>query len=112
MPKATYVQRGEAIDYANPTDEIIAAGDIVALGMRAGVAGCDILPGAVGSMHVAGVFDVAKSSAGFAVAVGDNLFHTQAGAAAAGTVRLGWAVEPSPAGAEHVRVKLEGGAWA
>lgn len=49
---AAYVQRGEALDYKNGTEEMIPAGTVVLVGKRIGVAGCDIPAGAVGTIHV------------------------------------------------------------
>lgn len=60
--KAEYLQRGEALDYKNGTDATIPAGAIVDLKTRIGVAGTDILPGAIGSVHVMGVFTMPKKS--------------------------------------------------
>lgn len=60
MNKATYWQRGEAIDYVNKTEETIEAGTVVAFGDRIGVAGTDIAPGETGSLHVEGVFEFPK----------------------------------------------------
>ena len=63
MATATYWQRGEAIDYTNSGDSKINAGTILVIGARVGVAGCDIAPGAVGSVHMEGVFEVPKEYA-------------------------------------------------
>lgn len=62
MGKASYLQRGETIDYVNSGTEIIEANTIVVLGSRIGVAGTDILPGEKGSLHVTGVFGMPKGS--------------------------------------------------
>ena len=61
--KAEYLQRGEALDYKNSTDAVIPAGAILDLKTRIGVAGTDIAPGAIGSVHVMGVFNMPKKSA-------------------------------------------------
>ena len=58
---ASYVQRGEALDYPNATDAVIPAGSVVSLTSRIGVAGTDIAPGAIGSVHVMGVFSIDKT---------------------------------------------------
>ena len=66
MAKATYYQRGEALDYKNTSGSKIEANTIVTLGSgasgRIGVAGTDIANGETGSVHVAGVFEMPKSS--------------------------------------------------
>ena len=60
MGKATYWQRGETIDFKNETGAKIEANTIITLGSRVGIAGTDINPGEVGSLHVAGVFKMDK----------------------------------------------------
>lgn len=61
MSKAEYWQRGEALDYTNATSETIPANTIVKFGSRIGVAGTDIAPGEVGSLHVGGVWEFDKT---------------------------------------------------
>lgn len=63
MTKASYLQRGESLDYKNGTGAMIEAGSIILLVTRIGVAGTDIAPGEIGSIHVCGVFKVAKTKA-------------------------------------------------
>ena len=46
---ATYVQRGEAIDYANATEDMIPANTVVLIGKHIGVTGGDIAPGETAS---------------------------------------------------------------
>lgn len=58
--KAKYVQRGESLDFKNTTGDMIAAGDVLVLGTRIGVAGTDIVPGGLGTVHVDGVYEIAK----------------------------------------------------
>lgn len=62
MATANFFQRGESIDYVNAGSAKIDAGTIVLLGVRLGVAGCDIAPGETGSLHVEGVFEIPKAS--------------------------------------------------
>ena len=57
-----YYQRGEALDYVNSGDTTIEAGTIVEIGSKIGIAGGDIAPGAVGALHVEGVFKFEKGS--------------------------------------------------
>ena len=60
MASASYLQRGETLDYKNNGDSKIDANTIIVYGARIGVTGCEILPGAVGTLHVAGVFELPK----------------------------------------------------
>lgn len=51
MGKAEYWQRGETLDYKNTGTATIEANTVVIFGSRIGVAGTDIMPGEVGSLH-------------------------------------------------------------
>lgn len=59
---ANYQQPGSAIDYPNGTSSAIAAGQVVSLTTRIGVAGTDIPASAVGSLYVKGVFAMPKAA--------------------------------------------------
>ena len=59
---AEYFQRGEALDYTNAGSAKIEAGDVIVLGTKIGIAGCDIAVGAVGSVHVEGVYKFPKAT--------------------------------------------------
>ena len=63
MSKASYWQRGESLDYKNATETTIEANTVVKMAERIGIAGTDILPGAVGDLHMSGVFEFDKTSA-------------------------------------------------
>lgn len=63
MTKASYLQRGESLDYKNTTSKPIEAGTVISLVTRIGVAGMDIAPGEIGSVHVCGVFETVKTKA-------------------------------------------------
>lgn len=92
---ANYQQPGSAIDYPNGTGSAIAAGQVVSLTTRVGVAGTDIPANAVGSLYVKGVFTMPKAAStaitiGAAVyydATGDNITTT-----AASHIPAGWAI--------------------
>lgn len=59
---AVYMQRGEALDYTNPSaSDAIPAGAVVNLTTRIGVAGTNIPAKGVGSVHVMGVYSIAKT---------------------------------------------------
>lgn len=62
MSKAAYWQRGETLDYKNDTDTKIEANTVISFGSHIGVAGTDILPGELGSLHVTGVFEIPKTA--------------------------------------------------
>lgn len=62
MAKASYWQRGDAIDFTNGTGSKIDANTIVLLGARIGVAGTDIEAGETGSLIVSGVFELPKAT--------------------------------------------------
>lgn len=61
MSKASYWQRGESLDYQNSGTTVIEANTIISLGTRIGVAGTSINPGEKGSLHVTGVYEIAKT---------------------------------------------------
>lgn len=77
MAKATYWQRGEALDFANSSGSKIDADTIVVLtdgaAGRIGVIGADIPNGETGSVHVTGVFELPKSSSN-ALTQGEDVF--------------------------------------
>lgn len=61
MSKATYWQRGESLDYVNSTNAVIEANTIIPISGRIGIAGTSINPNEKGSLHVTGVFEIAKT---------------------------------------------------
>ena len=102
--KAVYVQRGENLDFRNETGEYIEAGDVVVFGGRIGVAGTDIPPGELGSIHMTEVYRLSKK-AGEAVSAGMDVYYTPDGitaSAEAGTAWSGGEEETAAAGAEPV----------
>ena len=68
---AAYIQKGEAIDYVNSTEETIPAGTVIIFGKRIGIAGGEIPAGGLGALHMTGVFEIPKKSA-VALAAGDE----------------------------------------
>ncbi len=74
---ATYIQRGEALDYPNDTNNKIAANTVVVLTSgaagRIGVIGADIPGKEVGAVLVTGVFELPKSSTN-ALTLGEALY--------------------------------------
>lgn len=67
-----FVQPGEVVDWTNGTGSTKAAGSVIAMGQRLGVALVDIANGATGSVQVRGVFTVPKVSAAV-IADGESL---------------------------------------
>ena len=108
MAKATYWQRGEALDYTNSGSALIEAGTVILFGSRLGVAACDIPAGGVGSLHVQGVFDIPKGSA--AITAGQEVYwdNTNSCIKAAGdsTGVNGYAVAAAGADDTTVLVKI------
>lgn len=78
MSKASYWQRGESLDYKNATEATIEANTVVKLAERIGIAGTDILPGAVGDLHMSGVFEFEKTSAN-AIPMGTSVYFDGTG---------------------------------
>ncbi len=78
MSKASYWQRGESLDYKNATETTIEANTVVKLAERIGIAGTDILPGAVGDLHMSGVFEFEKTSAN-AIPMGTSVYFDGTG---------------------------------
>lgn len=116
--KAEYLQRGEALDYTNATEDTIPAGAIVAIATRLGVAGCDIPPGKTGSLHVCGVFKIKKTGTA-AVTMGTTVYFDGTGitdAADNGKTdsaketypTAGYAAAPAAAGDDTILVQLNG----
>lgn len=58
--KATYLQRGEALDYKNITTDTIPENTVIPIKTRIGVTGGAIEPGQMGALHVCGVFELPK----------------------------------------------------
>jgi len=108
MTKAEYLQRGESLDYTNATENTIPDGVVVTIGSRIGVTGCPIPPGKTGSLHVVGVFEIAKTGTA-AIEMGQTLYFDGTGITdTAGDIEAGYAAAPADANAETVLVKLRG----
>lgn len=107
--KAEYLQRGEALDYTNTTDAIIPAGSVIPIKTRIGVAGTDIAPGQVGSLHVMGVFTMDKAD-GKEVAMGEALYFDEGSGNlttdANGNVPAGYAVADAASSDPTVLVSI------
>ena len=107
MTKASFWQRGESLDYKNNTNAVIEANTVIDLGTRIGIAGTDIKPGEMGSVHVEGIYQLPKTGTGdialcAAVTFDGNGITTGTGTPA------GYAVVASAAGDTTILVKLLG----
>lgn len=105
--KATYVQRGHTIRYQN-AGSAIAAGDIVPLDTRIGIASSDIPAGGEGSVTVEGVFEI-KKKASEAITAGANVYYntTDGITTTQGSdIPAGWAVEAATAESLTARIKI------
>lgn len=101
---AKYIQRGESLDYKNATGAVITAGTPIKFGARVGVAGCDIAPNELGSIHVDGVFEFPTEAT---IAEGAEVFFDGTkilAATASGAVKAGYAVAASAAGIVAVKI--------
>lgn len=110
MSKAEYWQRGETLDYTNTGTEMIEANTVVVFGNRIGVAGTDIAPSETGSLHVTGIFEMAKTSDG-AVEMGSNVYFDGKGITDTegdDTVVAGYAAKAAAANDTVILVKLAG----
>lgn len=117
MTKANYLQRGESLDFKNKTDATIEAGSVISLVTRIGIAGTDIVPGETGSIHVCGVFEIAKTKAAD-IPMGTAVFFDGAGittdtddGAAEGAsayVPAGYAIADAAAADSKILIKLPG----
>ena len=108
MSKATYWQRGESLDYTNTGIILIKAGTIIDLGTRIGVTGTDIKPGETGSLHVTGVYAIAKTGTEI-IEMGTAVYFDGDGiTSAAGSTPAGYAAATAEADATEILVKLLG----
>lgn len=109
--KATFWQRGEAIDYKNETASVIKANTVITGKNIVGVVGSDIAPGETGSLHVAGVFEMQKKASEtieFGASVYFDATKEEITATASGNVAAGYATATATADATTVLVKLLG----
>lgn len=117
MTKASYLQRGESLDYKNNTSTVIESGSVVPLVTRVGIAGTDIAPGETGSIHVCGVFEITKTKAAI-IQMGTSLYFDGIGVttdmnngAAEGAeayIPAGYASADAAASDEKILIKLLG----
>ena len=107
MASAAFWQRGEALDYKNTGSATIEANTIVTYGSRIGVIGCDIAPGEIGSLHVAGVFRMPKTGTS-AIAAGTDVYWDGDGitSSSSGNTNAGFAAQAAEASATEILVRI------
>lgn len=76
MAKATYWQRGDALDYTNGGSAKIEANEVIVFGTKIGVAGTDIAVGELGSLIISGIFEMPKDygDSGKALTAGQEVY--------------------------------------
>lgn len=117
MTKAAFWQRGETLDYTNPGTSTIEANTVISFGGHIGIAGTDILPGEVGSLHVTGVFEMPKTAT-TAIEMGASVYFDGTGITTAANdgatsnptayPLAGYAAQAAAAGDTAILVKLAG----
>ena len=109
MSKAAYWQRGETLDYVNETNAVIEANTVIALSGRIGVAGTSINPGEKGSLHVTGVYEIAKTD-NAEIAMGATVYFDGNGITATegSNTPAGYAAQAAKAADTVILVKLQG----
>lgn len=111
MAKATYIQNGSNINYTNGGASDIAAGDVVGLGTRIGIAAAAIPVGALGTVITEGVFEApAISTAAFAL--GDQVYWDATAEkltnVSEGNTLAGWCIAAKAESGATARIKLLG----
>ena len=110
MSKAVFWQRGDTLDYRNNTDTKVEANTVISFGSHIGIAGTDILPGELGSLHVTGVFEIDKSATE-AIEMGTEVYFDGNGITDTkgdDTPLAGYAAQAAAAGDTVILVKLGG----
>lgn len=107
--KATYWQRGEALDYRNNTDAVIEENTVISIVTRIGVTGSRIEPGQLGSLHVTGIFEMNKKSEE-AIPLGTAVYFDGSAITATkeGNIPAGYAAQDAKASEKTALVKLLG----
>lgn len=104
---ARYIQNGERINITNDSEETIVYGEVIAIGNRIGIALSNIGPGAVGVLHVAGVYEI-QSEDSEEFLVGETVYLNESGkiTKTPGDVIAGWVIENKPSNVGVVKVKI------
>ncbi|MCM1189809.1 MAG: DUF2190 family protein [bacterium] len=109
MSKAAYWQRGESLDYVNNTTAVIEANTVIPIEGRIGVAGTSLNPGEKGSLHVVGVYEIAKTGSA-EIKMGTAVYFDGNGITdtASGNTPAGYAAQTAAADDAVILVKLMG----
>ena len=97
--KATYVQKGENINYKNPTEDKITLGTLIIIGAICAVAADDIEPGEIGTVATTGSWNIPKDNT--AIEIGEKVYYDSEN-------DIGYAIESADAESSTVKVKLNG----
>lgn len=106
-----HVQEGKVMPWTNGTGSAVASGDVVLIGTKIGVALGDIANGAVGSVAVDEVYEIAKA-APLVLAQGAAVYWDAAdenvNATESGNTYGGYAFEAAASADTTVKIKLNG----
>ena len=108
--KGIYVQKGDNLDYKNPTEAEIEAGSVIKFGNMCAVAAATIPPGEVGAIATVGVWTLPKDSS--EVTAGALVYYDDSADKATTTKKdnvLGIAAADAKTDAAAVTVKLNVG---
>ena len=107
--KATYVQKGENINYKNPTEDKITLGTLIIIAAICAVAAVDIEPGEIGTVATTGSWNIPKDNT--AIEIGEKVYYDSENDVATKTAKdnvIGYAIESADAESSTVKVKLNG----
>ena len=108
--KAEYQQKGETLNYTNPTEDFIEAGTLVVYGDICGIAATDLAPGQLGTIATTGVWRMPKNTE--AITGGAKVYYDEGEnvvtATASSNTFVGIAIEDADASATTVAVRLNG----
>jgi predicted RecA/RadA family phage recombinase len=107
MPEATFVQKGDAIDFTAGAN--IAVGEVVVIGQLVGVAERAIANGETGSVAIEGVYEVAKE-APLVISKGDIVYFVAANnnvnKTSSVNTKMGYAIADAASADTVVKIKL------
>lgn len=108
--KAEYQQKGETLNYTNPTDDFVEAGTLIIYGDICGIAATDIAPGQLGTIATTGAWRMPKDTA--EITGGAKVYYDEENnvvtATASTNTFVGIAIEDADATAATVAVRLNG----
>lgn len=107
--KADYQQKGDTLNYINPTDDFVTAGTLILFGSICGIAATDMVSGQLGTIATTGVWQMPKDTA--EITGGAKVYYDEENdvvTATANDAFVGIAVENADAAAATVAVRLNG----